>query len=457
MPPAILPDSGAFRFQIATMGCKANATDTHVLADRLQALGGIAVPEESGEAVDVFIVNSCTVTDRADRDALTALKQGKAPLKVFTGCLAEVDPEILAQGNLGQGKTLLARNSAKPELAQNIVAALRAENIAPLAGAATLAGDRVRWHREIDFAAGAVVRASTRTRAFLKVQDGCNQFCSYCIIPRARGRSRSLSVDSVVAEVEALAQAGVGEVVLTAIHAADYEDKGQSFFNLVERVLQETQVARLRLTSLDPAEISSELIQLMAKEPRLCQHFHVSLQSGSSAVLREMRRHYDAARAEACLQEIARVLPQAFVGMDMIAGFPTETLAEHEETLALLKRTPFTRLHVFPFSERRSTRAAELSKSGIRVPEPEKRRRAAELRALSEERMRAALSARVGRVMEVLVEAKSAEILGQPAQLGHARSYFRVAVPAGYAPGTKLPVRITGMVPERELLTSLPL
>lgn len=440
-----MPHPDSFTFSIETLGCKANLTDSHALSARLAALGGRAV-EESPE---VYILNSCTVTDRADRDALSILKKRRAKLRVLTGCLAEVDPQLLERNSVhSDGAVLLARNSAKQDLPNAIVQGLRNPGSAPQ----LLSGDRSVWHKEVDFAQGSELSAGTRTRAYLKVQDGCNQFCSYCIIPHARGRSRSVSADAVVSEVNAIAAAGVQEVVLTAIHAADYEESGKNFLNLVERVLRDTKIPRLRLTSLDPSEIDSALLDLMASEPRLCAHLHVSLQSANSAVLLAMKRHYDAKRAEECLQEIFRRVPGIFVGMDMIAGFPGETDEAHADTIALLKRTPWTRLHVFPYSVRRSTLASRMVEEGLGVPEHAKRSRAAELRALSAERVGQELAKRVGKLMEVLTEEKPVRIDGEIFTQGHSRSYFKVLLPGEIAPNQLVRAQIQRIHGGRESL-----
>lgn len=437
-----------FRFSIQTLGCKANLTDSQNLSDRLIAEGGLPLEDGESASPDVLIVNSCTVTDRADRDALALLSKEKAGLKVFTGCLAEVDPNA-AQGN----DVLVARNSGKQDLPARILERLGLRpGMSSLDSGGTVVGDRVEWHRHFDHAPGASLRGAQRTRAFLKVQDGCNQFCAYCIIPQARGRSRSLGSEEIIREIDLLVNAGVQEVVLTAIHAADYEAEGLDYTGLVEKVLLSTKVARLRLTSLDPAEIKPELLSLMATEPRLCPHFHVSMQSGSTSVLQAMDRAYDAKRAEDCLVEIHERIPQSFVGMDMIAGFPGETDEHHRETMGLLERSPWTRIHVFPYSVRRSTKAARMVAEGQGVPEAVKRARAKEMRQLSQARYQKELLGRQGKLMEILTEEKSIFRAGQEFSSGHSRSYFRVVVPGKEMPNQRRRIMVTGADLERELL-----
>ncbi len=446
LPPSSPVPPQGFTYAIETLGCKANLTDSNLLSSRLNELGGLRVDGE--EPVDVYVLNSCTVTDRADRDALKLIAGRKAGLRVLTGCMAEVSPDALDKMRAQGQRVLLARNSAKAELANVIRAGLDGVVLPSEA----IVGDRSRWHQSLDFVPGAESLAGNRTRAFLKVQDGCNQFCSYCIIPLARGRSRSLTPEDVVREVADLANQGIQEVVLTAIHAADYASSIGGFTNLVERVLTETRVPRLRLTSLDPAEIDDKLLDLMSSESRLCPHFHVSLQSGSTRVLAAMKRHYDGELAEERLHAIVNRVPGVFIGMDMIAGFPGESDVDHEETVARLKRSPWTRLHVFPYSLRRSTVAAKMVAEGLGVPEPIKRIRAKELRALSEERLAKELDARVGRVMELLVEEKTTLHNGIPHSQGHSRSYFKVIVPTQVQPNSRVTVRIEGAIAKREVL-----
>lgn len=439
-----------FTYSVTSMGCKANLTDSQALEAELRALGGSPAPE--GQNGDVHLLNTCTVTDQADREAGRILRKSGATLTVATGCYAEVDPEGLKRSAPDARDFRVVRNSAKGEIAALVKEWLDGE----LAEQGRVhSGDRAAWHSSFlenrDASEIGKESAAPRTRAFLKVQDGCNAFCSYCIIPLARGRSRSLPAEQVVADVKAAVAAGVKEVVLTAIHAADYEAAGLDFTGLVERVLAETSVPRLRLTSLDPAEIPDRLLALMETNPRLCPHFHVSLQSASERVLRAMKRGYGAKEAEERLEAIARRLPHAYVGMDLIAGFPGETGEEFEEGYARLERLPWTRAHVFPFSVRRSTAAAKLVEAGLGVPEHEVRERAARLRELSDRKLASALKAREGSVMEILVEAKEATRAGRTVSVGHSRSYFKVVVPGRHPANEFKRVKILGALGPEEL------
>lgn len=439
-----------FTFSLSTMGCKANLTDSQTLEARLRAMGGRPVADSDG--ADLFVLNTCTVTDQADREAMQILRKRKSPLTVVTGCLAEVDSARLEKASAdGGSKVVIARNSAKGEIDAAIAAWLEG---ALEEQQKTLQGDRAAWHTHVDFeagAAGAIEKSEHRTRAFLKVQDGCNAYCAYCIIPRARGKSRSVAAADVVREVQALVDTGVKEVVLTAIHAADYDSDGLDFTGLVEKVLLETTVPRLRLTSLDPAEIPSRLIDLMVANARLCPHFHVSMQSASSSVLKAMKRHYDAVKAEGCLNEIKAKLPHAFIGMDIIAGFPGESDEEFAESYALLERTPWSKLHVFPFSVRQGTAAAKLVELGQAVPAHKIQERARLLRELSQRKMQAALEQKVGSVAEILVEEKLVKVGTRMCSQGYTRSYHRVLVPGRREPNSLVRVKILATA-EKEYL-----
>ena len=439
----------SFTFSLETMGCKANVADSHILGKRLKSLGGKWVEKNS----EVFILNSCTVTDRASRDALSLIRKKKARLRVFTGCLAEVDPKLL--GEFKEKSFILARNSAKTELAKHIVDTLGKLRQGEVVGEKLLEGDRANWHKEMDDERDFFPRTS-RTRIFLKVQDGCNQFCSYCIIPMARGRSRSLSSERVVEEVKRARENGVKEVVLTAIHAADYREGKNNFFALLRDVLEKTDMPRVRLTSLDPGEINEELYSLMEENSRLCPHFHVSMQSMSSQVLHFMKRAYDGDRAEECLWEIQEKFPHAFVGMDMIAGFPTEGEREQEETMLRLKRSPWSALHVFPYSKRNFTFADKMLEKGEwKEEERSKRERAKAMRELSKIRLRKSLEGKKGKVLEVLTENKPFLWKGKPYSQGLSRSYHRVLVQEDIVSNVLLRVKATELVEGRALFGEL--
>ena len=425
----------SFSYAIDTMGCKANLTDSQALESRLQGLGGVLNLENP----DVYVLNTCTVTDQADKEAMHTLRKTSAPLMIATGCLAQVSPESLLKNK----EVVVVRNSGKDELETVIQ-----DWLAKKEQASVVHGNRVEWHQKIlpnENLLNQMTATSARTRAFYKVQDGCNAFCTYCVIPLARGRSRSLSPEQIIADIRLLVDQGVKELNLTAIHAADYDHSGLSFDLLVEKIISETKIQRLRLTSLDPAEISDRLLALMKNEPRLCPHIHVSVQAASSSVLNRMKRNYDASALELALSKIARELPHAYVGLDLIAGCPGETEEEFSDGLQRLEQLPWTRAHVFPYSVRRNTVAARLVESGQAVPVAVIHNRARLLRDLSTKKMGQALSKKVGTICEVLVEAKMVTVGTRQCSQGHARNFHKVLLPGQHKANSLLRTRIVGV------------
>lgn len=388
--------SSHYHFTIHTFGCKVNTYDTGLLKGRLlkHSRGGEAPTGETARP-HVHVLNTCAVTAEATKDAARLARRIKAsePLAtvVVTGCGAQVDGEVYDRMPAAD---LVVANSHKGRLEWILDDYFK--------GHLKERVFRSNIFRKEDLEEGGGTDED-HTRAFLKIQDGCNSFCTYCVIPFARGKSRSLSVASLVARVRELRSNGVGEVVLTGVHIADYEDtvggRPLALHDLVREILERTDVPRLRLTSLEPGELTPELLALFANE-RLCPHFHMSIQSANSRVLEAMRRRYDASAVESALFAIERNVPDAFVGMDVIAGFPGETEDEFADTYERLARLPWTRLHVFPYSERPGTKAIALANP---VTKSVRTLRAQRLRELSAERFRQHAERQVGRVKRALI------------------------------------------------------
>lgn len=375
------------KFQIHTFGCKVNTYDSGILQSRLQREGFSAVQDEP----QVHILNTCAVTKEATKEAVKTARRLKIKnpnaLVVVTGCSAQVDTE---EFDHVPGVDLVVANSHKGQLEQLIRKYYSGE-----------LRERIfksNIFKKEDLEPGGGVE-SGHTRSFLKIQDGCNSFCTFCVIPFARGKSRSLSVSGICERIDQLVTSGVKEIVLTGVHIADYRDGELGLDDLVERVLARTQIPRLRLSSLEPLEVSERLLDMYANEPRLCRHFHMSIQSANSKVLKEMKRQYSAEAVEESLLTIARRVPGSFVGMDVIAGFPGESDEEFLDSYERLQRLPWTRLHVFPYSERPGTFAARRKD----LVEPTAiRKRASMLRELSDERYQASLQAQVGQTKQAL-------------------------------------------------------
>jgi threonylcarbamoyladenosine tRNA methylthiotransferase MtaB len=406
----------AKRYSVKTLGCKANLYDSQLLEAELQKRGW--QPALANEPADLCVVNSCTVTDEADRQSRKLAQKiaGDARTRVvLTGCGAEVEPEKFAETS---GVRFVVGNQDKHRLVDLVLAEIDAEldaekdETAGLARGRVLGGvqsyseilsrhpmDREWAMTESAFALPPVhLRGeSGRVRGFLKIQDGCNAFCTYCIIPYGRGPTRSPSIETVIDQVRSLREQGIREVILTGTNIGDYGvdwdvaaggDGRPKLERLLTEILEKTEMERIRIGSLDPVEITPELRSILAANPRVCAHFHVSLQSAHSKVLRLMKRKYAYEDVENCLNAISE-LPSPvggpFVGMDIITGFPGEAMEEFELSLERLRTLPWTRLHVFPYSERDGTPATRLPKS---VYPHERVRRAKLLRELSLERMK---------------------------------------------------------------------
>ena len=348
---------------IETHGCKLNQADTAALAARFRSAGFDLVPTD--QPADVYLVNSCTVTHTADRKARHSLRLARrrnpAATIVATGCYAERNPTALSRLN---EVDLVAGNRDKVGLVAEVLA-LRGQE-------ATTCGT---GSDEIPLSPRTL-----RTRAFVKIQEGCDQVCAYCIVPKVRGRERSIPAATIVSQIRQLEDVGYREVVLTGTQLGTYGfDLGPqgptTLTGLLAEILKETGIDRIRVSSLQPQEIDDSLIRLWSND-RLCPHFHLPLQSGSDSVLRRMRRRYTAAQYERAVELIRERMPQAGLTADVISGFPGEAPADHFETCRLIEAGGFSGLHVFRFSRRPGTSAFHLEDD---VSPEEKSERADEL------------------------------------------------------------------------------
>ncbi len=387
-PDQFLPSTGSYF--VHNFGCRSNQADGAALEAQLRNAGLRA--SDCAEQAQVVVVNTCTVTAAADSDARRAIrvlhKKNPACRIVVTGCYAQRAPEelaalegvalILGNSHKGQLERLLRSGADAQQPAQSFCQqALTAGTFAPLTpatssnglldiGALAHAGDMARILRGDVFAERDVLTAPSfagndRARPALKVQDGCDNRCSFCVIPLVRGDSRSQPLGLVLHQMQTLVAAGYPEIVLTGINLGRWGrdlDSGLSFMHLLRALLDQTGVRRLRLSSVEPMDWDDELIALLAHEPRLAQHAHIPLQSASDAVLRRMHRRYRPWHYEQRVERIHRLAPEAAIGADVMVGFPGETDAEFEETRSFVERLPFTYLHVFPYSERPGTETA---------------------------------------------------------------------------------------------------
>ncbi len=360
-----------------TVGCKLNQAESQLFARQFVQRGYRLVAADDG--ADVYILNTCTVTHVADGKCRRLLNQARRrnpnALVVAVGCYVERARQDLAGLN---GVDLVLDNSQKM-------------NLVPLLEES---GHLVRPEL------GSTTNADFRTRAFVRVQDGCNNFCAYCIVPLVRGRERSIPVDRILAEVEQRVAGGDKEAVLTGTEIGSYSDEGIGLEGLLKRILEETEIARLRLSSLQPQEISAELVGLWQDE-RLCRHFHLSLQSGSNAVLERMGRRYTAADYKRAVDLIREAVPGVAVTTDVIVGFPGETEAEFQESYNFAKQMRFARIHVFPYSPRPETKAAAMPDQ---VEDKVKRERSRKMLALGRASVRNFRRKFVGKKVMVLWE-----------------------------------------------------
>ena len=400
-------------FLIQTLGCKVNQFDAASLAQALEEAG--LQPVHGGRPPDLVVVQTCTVTsatDRQNRRVIRSLRyRYPRAMLVATGCQAEAFRESLE----GMPEVDLVWGTRHRDgLLEQVLERLGL-------GGGGVSGRDVLWGEGLAGLPG-------RTRAFLKVQDGCNGGCSYCIVPRARGRSRSRPLASVSRALELMEGAGVQEVVLTGVHLGSYGrdlSPASCLCELLDRVLEGCSIPRIRLSSIEPQELEQGLIDRLAREPRLCPHLHVPLQSGADELLRLMRRPYDRAHYRERVLAAAQAIGDLTWGADLIVGFPGETEEHFLETWRFLDSIPWTYLHVFPFSARPGTLAHNM---GPRVPPQETKRRASILRDLSRQRRLEAMASRVDRTLPVLLERP---LKGRPGWMeGLSHNYFRVAVRA---------------------------
>ena len=382
-----------------TIGCKLNQAETELLAKQFAEAGYRLV--STADEADVYILNTCTVTHIADSKSRHLLRKahGRNPCAhlVATGCYAGRAPQELAQI---EGVGLVLGNEEKPNLLRRLEESGYLRR--PVGVKCNLASRRY---------------TGFRTRAFIKVQDGCQNFCAYCIVPLVRGRDKSVPVDQVVDEVRQKIANGYKEVVLTGTKIGSYNYDGVNLKGLIARILADTGVARLRLSSLQPQEISAELIELW-QDDRLCRHFHLSLQSGSDGVLSRMRRRYSISDYQGAVSLIQALVPEVAITTDIIVGFPGETEAEFKESYDFCRHMQFARIHVFPYSPRQET---EASRMPHKVSDKVKKERSQNMLALANESVQNFSQQFLGRTMTVLWEKRSNGLWS-----GHTDNYIKV-------------------------------
>ena len=408
-----LSDTDIRSVSVCTLGCKSNQYDSSALEDILRDEGGLDVVPFPGMA-DAYIINTCTVTGNTDRQSRQLIRKARRlnpdAVVIVTGCYAQVSPEEVSRI---EGVDYVLGNSRKAGVLECLRTG-RQGSARPMVG---------------DYRDGAPLSlrargASGRTRANLKVQEGCNRSCAYCIIPHARGVSKSLSMDDVEREIDALVEKGFKEIVLTGIHLGAYgADIGlhSGLISILELVEKRAYQCRFRLSSLDPDEVSDALIGILKGSKRVCNHLHLALQSGDDAVIRMMKRPYTGEMFARKVLRLHEEVPEISVGVDVIAGFPGEGEKEFEATYSLLEDLPVSYLHIFPFSKRRGTAAESL---GGHVPSGLIRERCDRLRELDSIKRERFYKDFTGKKAEVLVESARDRATGW--LRGRARNYIPV-------------------------------
>ncbi len=453
-------------FFIEQFGCRATQADAAAIERQLVERGYAASAD--AKSADVVVVNTCTVTAAADLQARQSIRtirrDNPAARVIVTGCYAQRAPEELAALD---GVSWVVGNSHKPEIPRLIeemrvateeettpasradalpgfvsLSAIAGASLSLRAGAANILTGNIREHREL-LVAPVEGGEAGHTRPVLKIQDGCDKRCSYCVIPQVRGPSRSLAPRTVIEELRKLSDGGAREVVLSGIDLGNYGrdlHPRAELGALLRRVLDETSIERLRLSSVEPMDVTEDLIAIFATNERMARHLHMPMQSGSDRILRAMHRWYRAEHYARRAELVREWLPDAAIGADVIAGFPGETDEDHRATLEFIERLPLTYLHVFSFSSRPGTAAADLREQ---VPEQVIARRARELRALGEEKKSAFQTAQVGRSMRVLTLNRRGEDTSGPWTRAVSSNYLDVHVRGTCSANQFLDVRIT--------------
>ena len=414
-----------------TLGCKVNQYDSQAMLELFERAG--YQPGDFDQPCDVYVINTCTVTGTGDKKSMQAVRRARrlnpAADIIVCGCMAQRD-----------GEKLLADTDARLILGT----ARRAEIV-------TLLEQAQREHtrlcavtdvRRAAFEPLLITHQEGRTRATLKIQEGCDRFCTYCIIPYVRGGVRSRSVQDVRDEAARLAQAGYREIVLTGIHLTSYVrdlKNGDTLLSVIRAVHDIAGVERIRLGSLEPVIATADFARALGEMPKLCPQFHLALQSGCDSVLRRMRRRYDTAAFRESAQALRAVFPDCALTTDVMSGFPGETDAEHRQSLDFCREMRFARMHVFPYSEREGTAAATMPDP---VPRHIREERARELIALGAGMAEDYRRAQLGTVRRVLFEQ-----CAEGVSVGYTPEYMRCEAP-GTVCGQTLPVRMTGLLPE---------
>ncbi|KPJ62572.1 hypothetical protein AMJ44_15470 [candidate division WOR-1 bacterium DG_54_3] len=374
-----------------TVGCKLNQYETQAIAEELEDYGFERVDFSS--RADIYVINTCTVTKESDyssRQAIYRAKRRSPQAKiVVTGCYAQLEKEFLEKL---PGVSLVVKQDQKGDLVNLIANSFGNHAIKPT--------EKKSWNEFFGF---KVSKHAAHTRALVKIQDGCDKRCSYCVVPLARGSERSREVDAILSEINHLVKNGYKEVVLTGVHIGRYNKDGLNLNSLSDEILKQTKVERLRFSSIDPKEFSDELIDLISGSKRIARHLHIPLQSGDDHILSLMKRNYTTNEYRKLLEKIKSAMPEVMIGADVIVGFPGETDEQFENTCQFILSSPLNYLHVFSYSGRRGTPAAQFPN---KVSPQTIHKRSEILHDLGRKKWEEYLNLFIGKTLEVLIEQK---------------------------------------------------
>ena len=383
------------KFAIITLGCKVNQYESEVIAESLKAAGWI--PAHDKEAADLCIINTCTVTQKASMQSRQAIRQiirsNPGAYIIVTGCYAQTEADEIRKISGVHDIIGHADKHKIPDMIKNSNLNKPASNIK-------------HQTSNIKHQTSSIKHQTSRTRPFLKIQDGCNAFCTYCIVPYARGRSRSMPLEDVLENIRRVRAAGYHEIVLTGIHLGCYGldlSPEISLSELLHRIHDSEAIERLRLSSIEPHELTDDIIELAAKPGNICPHFHIPLQSGDDLILERMHRPYTSAYFRELVMNIREKIPHASVGADTLIGFPGESEAAFENTRSLIQDLPVTYLHVFPFSPRKGTLASTYPD---KIPSKVIKERCRKMREIGNVKKQEFYRELIGKTVEVLIEGK---------------------------------------------------
>ncbi len=402
------------------LGCKVNSYEMDVMQQRLQDCGYKIVPFDG--AADIYIINTCTVTNIADRKSRQMIHRARRcnpdAVVVAVGCYVQTAAgEALEDGTVD----IAVGNNRKKDIVPIIEEYLKTREQPRV--------EKIDINNTREYEEMQLTRTAEHTRAYIKIQDGCNQFCSYCIIPYARGRVRSRAEEDILQEVRGIVAAGYREIVLTGIHISSYglDRGGPELLQLIRKLHEIDGLKRIRLGSLEPRIVTEQFARQLSALPGLCPHFHLSLQSGSDAVLGRMNRHYTAGEYFQTTEILRNCFRDPAITTDVIVGFPGETEEEFRETEAFVRKVNFYEMHIFKYSRRQGTRAAMMEGQ---LTEAEKGRRSAVLAQVEEEMSRSYRAGWLNRETGVLLEEKK-QVAGGTYWIGHTPQYVKVAMEAG--------------------------